>query len=233
MNHRFVLIGFASTLLVACAITTPASTVTYTPTTTFGPTSTPTLLPIVTPIRVTLTVKDTLVNCRFGPAVTYALINELSQGESARVVGRNESSTWWYVRDPGNQNRYCWVSASVTETQGAAEELPVIQSPVVTVTSVSLRVEPNRIVVDCDQFPQTIFLEAEVTSNGPTFVTWRWEASTGVSSNDAILVFQEAGTQIINDYYQIGAPNEYWINLHILAPNEWIEQVKFPVSCTP
>ena len=234
MDHRFMLIGFVSTLLAACAITTPAPPAMNTPTATFSPASTPTLVPsTATPVRVTLTVKDTLVNCRFGPGVTYALINELGQGESARVVGRNESSTWWYVHDPGNPNGYCWVSANVTETQGAVEELPVIQSPVATVTNVSLRVEPSRIVVNCNQFPQTIFLEAEVTSNGPTFVTWRWEASTGVSSNDTILVFEEAGMQIINDYYQIGAPNEYWIKLHILAPNEWIEEVKFPVSCTP
>jgi SH3-like domain-containing protein len=233
MDHRFMVTGFVSTLLVACAVTTPAPTATYTSTATFSPTLTPTLTPTTTPARVTLIVKDTLVNCRFGPGVTYTLINELGQGESARVVGRNESSSWWYVRDPGNPNGYCWVSADVTETQGAVEELPVIQSPVATVTSVSLRVEPSRIVVNCNQFPQTIFLEAKVTSNGPAFVTWRWEASTGVSSNDTILVFEEAGTQIINDYYQIGAPNEYWVKLHILAPNEWIEQVNFPVSCTP
>lgn len=233
MKRRILLSGFVSTLLVACVMTTPAPTAVYTPTVTFSPVFTPTLTPTATPVRVTLTVKDTLINCRFGPGVTYTLINELSQGETARVVGRNESSTWWYIRDPGNPNGYCWISADVTETQGAVEELPVIEPPVATVTSVSLRVEPDRIVVNCNQFPQTIFLEAEVTSNGPTYVTWRWEASTGVSSNDVILVFEEAGTQIINDYYQIGAPNEYWVNLHILAPNEWIEQVKFPVSCTP
>ena len=232
MNRRILLTGFMSILLVACAITTQAPTATYIPTVTFSPTSTP--IPLTsTPSRVTLTVKDTLINCRFGPGVTYELINELSQGKSARVVGRNESSTWWYIRDPGNPNGYCWVSAKVTETQGAVEELPVMQNPIVTVTDVSLRVEPNRIVVNCDQFPQTVFLEAEITSNGPTFVTWRWEASTGVASNDTILVFEKSGTQIINDYYQIGAPNEYWVKLHILAPNEMIEEVKFPVNCTP
>ena len=239
MVRRFVLIGVVSILLMACAITTPTPTatythtVTYTPTATFRPTFTPTLTPTTTPARVTLTVKGTLVNCRLGPGVRYELVNELSQGESARVAGRNELSTWWYVRDPGNPNGFCWVSADVTETNGEVDQLPVIQSPITTVTGVSLRVEPNRIVVNCDQFPQTVFLEAEVTSNGPTYVTWRWEASTGVSSTDTILVFEEAGTQIINDYYQIGTPNEYWVKLHITAPNEWIEEVKFPVSCTP
>lgn len=180
MNYRFMLTGFITTLLAACAMPTPAPTVTHTPTATFSHPSIPTLTPTATPARVTLTVIETLINCRFGPGITYALINELGQGESVRVVGRNETSTWWYVRDSGNPNGYCWVSASVTETQGAVEELPVVQSPVATVTSVSLRVEPNRIVVNCDQFPQTVFLEAEVTSNGPAFVTWRWEASAAL-----------------------------------------------------
>jgi SH3-like domain-containing protein len=217
---------------MACVIVTPAPIATITPTVTFSPTFTSTSIPTATPVNVTLTVKDKLINCRFGPGVRYELLSELSQGESARVVGRNELSSWWYIRDPGNPNGYCWVSADVTETQGAVEELPVLQSPVTTVTSVSLRVEPNRIVVNCDQFPQTVFLEAKITSNGPTYVTWRWEASTGVSSNNAILVFEGAGTQIINDYYQIGSPNEYWVKLHILAPNEWTKEVNFLVNCT-
>ena len=59
MDRRFVLTGFVSTLLMACAVTTPAPTATYTPTVTFTPTSTPTLTPTATPARVTLTVKDT------------------------------------------------------------------------------------------------------------------------------------------------------------------------------
>ena len=109
----------------------------------------------------------------------------------------------------------------------------MVQAPVTTVTKAILRAEPDRIVVNCNQFPQTIFLEAEITANGPTFVTWKWEASTGVSSENVIMVFEQAGTQLINDYYQIGAPNEYWIKLHILEPNQITRQVNVPVSCTP
>jgi hypothetical protein len=47
------------------------------------------------------------------------------------------------------------------------------------------------------------------------------------------LIFEEAGTQIINDYYQVAGPNQYWVKLHILTPNERVEQVDFPVSCAP
>ena len=232
MKRRVLLAGFVSILLAACTILAPEPTATPTPTATFSPTSTPTIVPTATLAQVTLTVKDTLINCRFGPGVGYELINELSQGTSARVIGRNQSSTWWYIRDPGNPNGSCWVSADVTQTQGAVEQLPVVQPPITAVIDVSLRAEPDRIVVGCDQFPQTIFLEAEVTTDGPAFVTWRWEASTGASSDNVILAFDKAGKQVINDYYQIFAPNDYWIKLHISTPNEIIKQVNVPVSCT-
>ena len=232
MKYRFIFTGIFPIFLAACTMATPTPAITQAPTIVVSNTPAPVVTFTPTPVRVSLTVKSTLVNCRFGPGTTYELINELDAGESARVVGRNEDSTWLFVHDPGNPNGYCWVFADVAETQGAVDQLPVQPNPFVTVTDVSLRAEPSRIVVNCDQFPQTIFLEAEVTSNGPTFVTWRWEASTGVSSTDTILAFEKAGMQVINDYYQIGSPNDYWVKLHILGPNEVIEEVKIPVNCT-
>jgi len=235
MKRRVLLSGLVSVLLAACTFSKPAPTITPTPTVTatFNPTSTPAITPTATPESVTLTVKDTLINCRFGPGTGYELINELSQGESARVIGRDESSTWLYIRDPGNPDGSCWVALSVIETQGAVDQLPVIKAPVPTVTKVNLRVDPTRIVVGCNQFPQTVFFEAEITTNGPTYMTWRWEVSTGVSSTDGMLVFEEAETKVLNDYYQIAAPNQYWIQLHILTPNESVTQVTFPASCIP
>ena len=80
MKRRVLLTGLVSMLLAACTFTAPEPTVTPAPTATFSPTSTPTIIPTATLARVTLTVKDTLINCRFGPGTGYALINELSQG---------------------------------------------------------------------------------------------------------------------------------------------------------
>jgi hypothetical protein len=231
MKRRVLLTGFITIILSACVAITPVPTVALTAT--LLPTPRPTVTPTSVPARVDLRVTGELVNCRFGPGTVYDLVDELHEGQSARVAGRNEASTWWYIRDPGNPNGFCWVSSNMTEIEGGVKEVPVVQAPMVTVTKAGLRVEPDRIVVGCDQFPQTIFMEAEVTTNGPAFVTWKWEASTGVSSDPTILVFGEAGKQVINDYYRIGAPNEYWIKLHILEPNEIIKQVNIPVSCTP
>ena len=233
MKRRVLITGLTLILLTACVAATPVPTAIPTSTATIVPTSIPTFTPTATPVMVDLRVLNKPVICRFGPGTVYELMDELGEGQSAHVIGRNESFTWWYIRDPGNPNGFCWVAANLTETQGAVEELPVVQAPSPIVTDASLRVEPDRIVVSCDKFPQTIFLEAEITTNGPTFVTWRWEASTGVSSENTILVFEQSGKQIINDYYRIGAPNDYWVKLHILTPNEIVKKVSVPVSCPP
>ena len=234
MKGRVLLTGLLAMLMASCNFIAAEPTLIPSATFTLVPafTETPTIVPTATFPLVTLTVKDSLINCRFGPGKGYALLNEIEQGETARVIGRDELSQWWYIRDPGNPDGECWVSASVVEVKGTSGELPVILAPSPTVTDVRLRVEPNRMVVDCTQFPQTVFFEAEVTANGPTYMSWRWEVSTGVSSNDGLIVFEEAGTKVLNDYYQINAPNEYWIQLHVLTPNESVTQVSFPVSCT-
>jgi len=232
MKRMSFFIGCFPLFLMACSAASTPVTETFT-TVPVLVTPVPELTATPTPVVLTSRVKEDLVNCRFGPGTGYVLVNEFSQGLAVRVVGRNEFSTWLYVRDPGNPGGFCWLSTSVMETQGTVDQLSVQPPPFVTVTDVSLRVEPVRILVNCDQFPQTVFFEAMITANGPTLMTWKWEASTGVSSNEGTMIFEEAGTKNINDYYQIGAPNDYWVKLHILTPNERVEQVNFPVSCTP
>lgn len=233
MTRPILLAGLLSTLLMACNFKAPTPAPTFAPTSTATPTSTPTVIPIATQVEVNLIVKNEIINCRFGPGTEYILVNELQKGQSARILGRNDASTWLYIRDPGNPNGFCWVYTNVIETKGPVIELPVTQPPFVRVTEFNLRVEPSRIFVNCNQFPQTVFFEAEIITNGPTLLTWKWEASTGVISDIGTLIFQEAGTQVINEYYQIGAPNEYWVKLYILTPNKLVEQVNIPVSCTP
>lgn len=235
MKRYVLLTGLVSILLAACSRSTIESLPTIIPTSTNIPTlpiatSVP---PTSTPTTLTVRVTGELVNCRLGPGTDYQLVNELRQGQIVRAVGRNDASTWWYVQDPGNPGGHCWVSAEVTEAQGDSSQLSVAQPPFVTITKVNLRVEPNRIVVACDQFPQTVFFEAQITASGPTLLTWKWELSTGVSSNEGAMIFEEAGTQVINEYYQINAPGDYWARLLILTPNEQVEQVTFPVTCTP
>lgn len=234
MNRLVLLAGLLSIFMAGCSLgaETPPPTPTPVPPTTLIPTLPPvTLTP--TPAKVSVVVTAELINCRIGPGTVFEMITEVRNGRTLTAVGRNDTSTWWYVENPINPGGFCWVSADVTDELGDTSQLPITQGSLVTVTDVVLRVEPGRIVVNCDQFPQTVFFEAAITTDGPTLLTWRWEASTGAISDVGTLIFEEAGTQVINEFYQVNAPNEYWVKLIILTPNERVEQVNFPVSCTP
>lgn len=240
MNRLVLLAGLFSIAMAGCSLGagTPQPTPIASPLgTPVPPTQTLPTLPLVTltptPAEVSVQVTAELVNCRIGPSTVFETVNTIRAGKILNAVGRNETSTWWYVEDPINPGGFCWVSAEVTDELGDTSQLPITQGSLVTVTDVVLRVEPSRIVVNCNQFPQTVFFEAEVTTNGPTLFTWKWEASTGAISDVGTLIFEEAGTQVINEFYQVNAPNEYWIKLLVLTPNERVEQVNFPVSCTP
>lgn len=234
MKRLVLLTGLISFVLISCSsLFSPEALPTSNPTQTSVPaipSATP-IPPVPTPVQVNLRVINELINCRVGPGTYYQLVNEFTQGQTLRAVGRNEAFTWWYIQDPGNPGGFCWVSAEVTQPQSPTSDLQVAPPPFVTITNVNLRVEPNRIVVACNQFPQTVFFEAQITADGPTLLTWRWEVSTGVSSNEGAMIYEEAGTQVINEYYQINAPGDYWVKLVILTPNEQVEQVTFPVTC--
>ena len=52
-----------------------------------------------------------------------------------------------------------------------------------------------------------------------------------MTSDVRTLIFDEAGTKVINEYYQVGGPNDYWVKLHILSPNMLTEQADFHISC--
>jgi hypothetical protein len=233
MNRRAVLTLFFSIVVVGCNFTnTPQPTleIVSTPQPSFTPIPLPTFTP--TPVTVSLQVSAELINCRSGAGTVFETLTEIQQGRLLTAVARNFLSTWFYVKNPGNPAGFCWVSADVIQLKSVAELLPIMETSAAIVTNVALRVEPNRIVVSCDQFPQTVFFEALVTTNGPALFTWKWEISTGVVSDVGTLIFEEAGTQAINEFYQINSANDYWVKLYVLTPNEIVEQVNFPVTCT-
>jgi hypothetical protein len=232
MKHLVLLTGLFITLVGCTTQNTPPPTPILATPTPAAPMPTP-ISATPTPVEIRIQVTVELANCRFGPGTVYLTLNEVRGGRSLTAVGRNDTSTWWLVEDPINPGGYCWVAAEVTAPTEDLQQLPIVGAPFVTVTKVDLRVEPNRIVVACSDFPQTVFFEAAITANGPTLLTWQWEASTGAVSDVGSLIFDGAGTQVINEYYRINAPNEYWVKLKILTPNERVEQVSFPVSCNP
>jgi len=211
----------------------PAPPITDTPLIQTQPSSTitPTTIPTRAPEALIGRVKLTLVNCRIGPGTVYGILNQLEEGQSVRITGRNEQGTWYYVRDPGNPGGYCWLSAEVVDVGGDARALPVIPPPGPSVTDLNLVIQPDKLVVACDSFPQPVYMIAEITTDGPALVTYRWEASTGVSSADNAIAFEGADTKVVQDYYLIAGPNDYWIRIHVLGPNDVSDQANFRVIC--
>lgn len=251
MRNRQSLLGLVlATALQACNLMSDATAPLLTgpttgsptelrvqPSSTIPPTIQPTvassLTPTITPEEVLARPKQDLVNCRLGPGTVYIVTGELQVNRSAEIAGISPDTAWYYIHHPGNPGGFCWVSAEVVDIEGNAESLPVIQPPSSTVTDITLTLEPARILVTCDKFPQVVYMTAQITTNGPAVVTYRWEASTGAASADNSIPFVEAGTQTIQEYYPIGSPNEYWIRLHVFGPNEKTQQVSFNASCTP
>lgn len=235
MNRPILLAGLISALIVGCnfGASTPQPMLELVPTTPPTLTPIPTFTFTPTPVVLSIQVTAELINCRSGPGAIFDTVTEIQQGRTLRAIARNDLATWFYVKDPGNPGGFCWVSAEVTQINGEASVLPIMQPPIAIVTHVDLRVEPNRINVNCNQFPQTVFFEALVTANGPTLLTWKWELSNGIVSNVGTLIFEAAGTQAINEFYQINSANDYWVKFLVLTPNEISEQASFRVSCTP
>ena len=194
---------------------------------------TPTIAPTSTPNLLLASPKDQPVNCRFGPGTQYAVAGALNLGRQAEIIGKNEDSSWWYVRNPSDPSTLCWLSAGVTDTVGNVDALPVVEPPEIGVTSVNVNIDPQGMNVACDAFPQSVIISAFITTNGPSIVIWRWESSTGKTSPEKNLLFEEGGTKMVQDYYQVDAANDYSIQVRTIVPNVVIGQANFKVICTP
>jgi uncharacterized protein YraI len=224
---------------------TPASTpVLDTPTSSISaptPVLTETLLSVELP-TVTLTstpsvflasAKDQPVNCRFGPGISYAIVGALIVGRQAEIIGRNEDSSWWYVRNPSDPSTSCWLSAEFIETVGDVQSLPVVNSPVIMVTNVQVLVDPPVMNIACNAFPQVVTITARITASGPSTVVWHWQSSTGVTSPDKNVLFEVGDTKTVQDYYQVSGVNDYIIQVQTTLPNIMTGQASFKVVCTP
>ena len=175
--------------------------------------------------------KELPVNCRFGPGVIYEIVSGLKPNQSSQIAGRNINDTWWYIHDPLNPGGYCWVAADATDVEGETESIPVVDPPVTSVTSVQVRVEPQRITILCNQFPQSFLFVADITTNGPALVVWKWEVSTGEIGEEQSFIFDAADTKTSQLYFTVTGPNDYWVRAHIYQPNEILGQSNFYATC--
>lgn len=212
---------------------TSESTPTPVPIETLLAIDTATIAPTPTSSLLLASPKNQPVNCRFGPGTQYGIAGALNLGRQAEMIGRNEDSSWWYVRNPSDPSTLCWLSAGVTDTVGNVDALPVVEPPEIMVTSVNVSVDPPGLNVACDAFPQSVIVTAFITTNGPSIVIWRWESSTGKTSPENNLLFEEGGTKMVQDYYQVDSVNNYSIQVRTIVPNVVIGEANFKAICTP
>ena len=193
----------------------------------------PTVAPTSTPSVFLASAKDQPVNCRFGPEVSYAIVGALILGRQAEIIGRNEESSWWYVRNPSDPSTSCWLSAEFVDTVGDVQSLPVVTSPVIMVTNVQVLVDPPVMNIACDAFPQVVAITARITASGPSTVVWHWQSSTGFISPDKEVLFVVGDTKEVQDLYQVDLVNDYIIQVQTTLPNIMTGQASFKVVCTP
>ena len=249
MKSRFwivpVLFALTACNLPSLTTATPLSTpLTDTPASTF---STPTLIPIETLLaRATATFVPTAtprltiaspidqpVNCRYGPSTAYAVVGALDLGGQAEIVGKNSDVTWWNVKNPSDPSMVCWLAANVIDVVGNLDSLPVVDAPPAKVSNIRVRIEPPSLNVACTAFPQYVTVNADITVNGPATVAFRWETSEAEAIGADPLQFLEVGTQSAFIYYKVVSAKDYWIDVHILGPNDISSRALFKAICVP
>jgi hypothetical protein len=193
----------------------------------------PTLAATSTPSVFLASPRDQPVNCRFGPATSYSVIGALIVGRQAEIIGRNEDSSWWYVRNPSDPSTSCWLSAEFVETVGDVQSLPVVQPLENMVTNINVSVEPPVLNVTCDALPQIVVINAQITASGPATVVWHWSSSAGVVSPDKQILFVAGDTKTVQDYYQVNRISDYIVEVQTTLPNIVTGQASFKIVCTP
>jgi len=221
------------TPIPATSTPAPPATSTIIPIETLLAIDTPTRVPTATSSIILAAPIDQPVNCRFGPEISYAIVGALTVGGKAEVIGKSIDAAWWYVRNPSDPSTNCWLSADFVVVAGNWEVLPVVSPPEIGVNNIQVQVDPVAMNVNCGAFPQTVNVTAQVTANGPTLVTWRWEASNGFVSPEEILLYESQGTKEVRTILTLWSATDYWVSVHVLIPNDRSEGAFFKITCTP
>lgn len=195
--------------------------------------SLPTPAPSSTPQITLAAAREQPVNCRFGPDISYAVIGALNPGRQAEVIGKNIDITWLFVRNPSDPSTSCWLSIDFIDVQGNVELLPVVGPPEIRVTSIEVSIEPVALNVDCEALPQSVVIRADITTNGPSIVTWQWESSAGDRSNEKQILFESGETKTVQDYYVVNRVADYSVQVKTTLPNTAVGEATFRVICTP
>jgi hypothetical protein len=179
--------------------------------------------------------KEVAVNCRLGPNVAWIVLSGLNVGTSAQIVGKTADNGWWYIVDPFNSSRNCWVASSVTNTAGNMANIPVVTAPQAIVTNVTVGVDPSTIsTTGCLGPIPTIEIAGTIETNGPASVTWHFETQQGGAMPTQTTNFDAFGTKDFSVDYIHPAPitaGTYWVRLVVTSPNTIQAEARYTISC--
>jgi hypothetical protein len=85
----------------------------------------------------------TVANVRGGPGTEYDVVGNLPVGGTARVAGRNDANTWWYIQFAGGFGGYAWIAGSVVSTACIPAVVPVVAAPALPTPPPPEAVEPT------------------------------------------------------------------------------------------
>jgi hypothetical protein len=207
----------------------PTDTPTHTPLPTDTPpptlTSTPTI-PIAFP-------KNVSVNCRFGPGTDWIVQSGLQVGQTAQIVGKSTDFNWWYIVDPVNASRNCWVAASVVDTAGNLSNIPTAANPLASVINVTVKIDPaEQNVGGCIGPIQPSKVEGTIEVNGPTAVQWHFDTQQLGPLPNQSTDFDSAGSKTFTaDFTPLIVDGSYWVRLIITSPNNIQSEVTYKIKC--
>ena len=207
------------------------------------PTDTPTLTPLPTDTPLpTLTLtpsvpiafpKDVAVNCRFGPGVGWVVLSGLQVGQTSQIVGRSTDFNWWYIVDPQNASRNCWVAAGVVDTAGNLSNIPTTATPLASVINVTVKIDPKELNVGgCIGPIPPSKVEGTIEVNGPVTVEWRFDTQQLGALPNQSTVFDSAGSKTFSaDFTPLLSAGTYWVRMVITSPNGIQGETSYKINC--
>ncbi len=228
----------AATETPTLAIFTPSVTQalpTNAPTQTLLPSNTPPATSTGTPAVPVALPKEVAVNCRLGPGVGWIVLSGLSVGTSSQIAGKSGDGGWWYIVDPFNSGRKCWVASSVTNTAGNLAGIPVVEAPQADVTKVTVDVDPKSLsVAGCVGPILPLEIAGTIETNGPTSVKWHFETQQGGAMSNQTTDFDAFGSKNVSvDYTPTLTAGTYWVRLIVTEPNAIQAEAKYTLECPP
>lgn len=200
----------------------PSPTLTLTPTIAITPTLTTAMISAS---------KNT--NCRIYPSGTAKYQSALMVGQKVAVRGRLATNTWWYIEDPEESAKSCWVWDDTTAVEGSLSLIPVITVPVTPVPaySISGSVSPSSYSGAC---PVTITVKGRIKATAGSYddVSYGWTTNFGISPGGGVTEFDSAGSQSFSASFDISSDTSGYVKFHLYEPDGMSTgKLKISVDC--